>query len=242
MACLLMTRPRADAERFVADLPASLSATLDPVYAPLIDIQPVAGPIAFDDARTLIFSSKNGVAAAAALTDRRDLPCVCVGEATAGAARAAGWSATCAGPDARTLLATLAGARPAAPLLHLRGAHASVDIAAELMRAGIAARTQVIYDQQLLQPTEAARAALAGSDPVIAPLFSPRTARQFANTCAGRAPLFLAAISDAAAEPLQSMGFRALEVARHPDADAMIDAVAVLAERAIRVEGNPGAQ
>lgn len=242
MACLLMTRPREAAERFVASLPPDLRARLSPVFAPLIEIAAIDVSIRFDDARGIIFTSANGVAVAATLTDRRDLPCYCVGEATTRAAQDAGWRAECAGEDARTLVQTLIAAPPATPLLHLRGAHASSDVAADLSLAGCATRVQAIYDQKLLPLSDAALVALDGTDPVIVPLFSPRTARQFANCVTGRAPLLLAAISQAAAKPLCSLTFSGLQVAERPDARAMVRAVAVLADWANRVEGGSGAQ
>lgn len=242
MACLLMTRPRDDGLEFVASLPADLRAQMRVLHSPLIRIEPMAVEIELGDARAIVFSSKNGVAAAAALTDRRDLPCFCVGEATTAAARAAGWEAQCAGPDARTLLRTFAASPPPFPLVHLRGAHASVDIAGELSRAGCGARSQAIYDQALLPLNGAARAALAGTDAVIAPLFSPRTARQFVKAHQGSAPLYLAALSDAVAEPLKALDVAALRTATRPDAAAMIDAIGDLVDRLNRVEGGSGPQ
>lgn len=237
MASLLMTRPRAACEAFVAALPPQLRARLTPICSPLIEIAGCADVIDFGDARGIVFSSANAVGVAARLTDRRDLPCYCVGAATTRAARAAGWSAECAGEDADALVRALTVAPPAAPLLHLRGAHARGDIAGRLSRSGCMTRQQAIYDQRLLPLSDEALAVLDGAAPVIAPIFSPRTARQFADCLAGRAPLFLVALSDAVASPLVSLTFRGLEVAERPDAEAMVKAIAGLAEQAIRVEG-----
>ncbi|MFV0513481.1 MAG: uroporphyrinogen-III synthase [Jhaorihella sp.] len=237
-----MTRPRDDSLRFVAALPPELRGRLAPVYSPLIRIEPRSREIEFGDARAIVFSSRNGVAAAAALTGRRDLPCYCVGEATSAAARAAGWQAQCAGPDARTLLRNFAASPPPFPLVHLRGAHASVDISAELSRAGCAARAQAIYDQLLLPLNDAAKSVLAGPRPVIVPLFSPRTARHFVDVHRGSAPLYLAALSDAVAAPLRAMVHTALETAARPDAEAMIDSIGDLVEQVNRVEGGSGPQ
>lgn len=242
MTGLLLTRPRDASKRFAAALPDGLRARLDIVLAPLIDIRPVATAFDPGPARGLIFTSVNGVAAAAALTADRGLPCYCVGRVTTATARAAGWQAQTAGVDARALVAALIATPPPAPLVHLRGVHASGDIAGDLTRAGIETRAQAIYDQHLLPLSTEAHRLLDGDDPVIVPLFSPRSARQFAGQVRGRAPLLLAAISPAAAEPLESLTAGALLVAPSPDAAAMAELVGELAERANRVEGGTGPQ
>jgi uroporphyrinogen-III synthase len=242
MIGLLMTRPQEASDRFVAALPAALRARLNIVVSPLLDIVTTATEIDMGDARGLIFTSVNGVAAAAGLTGRRDLPCHCVGDVTAAAARAAGWQARAVGDNAEAMIAALIADPPPAPLLHLRGAHGSGDVAGRLTDAGIPTRLHAIYDQPLLPLSAPALALLDGTDPVIAPLFSPRTARHFAGLARGRAPLFLAALSPAVAEPLETLAFRALDVAIRPDAASMVPLIADLAERANRVEGGPAPQ
>lgn len=239
-----MTRARDASERFVANLPAELriGAAGGPrlVISPLIDIVPRAAAVELDGTRGIVFTSANGVRVAAGLTGRRDLPCFCVGEATTALARAQGWPADCAGLDADGLVDTLCRRRPAAPLLHLRGANARGDVAQRLTAAGLETREQVIYDQPLRSLSNEAKEALSGSDPVIVPLFSPRVARHFASMSTGGAPLFLAAMSDAVANPLLSLDFKRLEVADRPDAAGMAEAVARLAGLANRVVGGSG--
>lgn len=180
-------------------------------------------------------------AAAATLTGNRAVPAYCVGEVTARAARDAGWDATCVGLDANELVAALTHSRPAAPLLHLRGVHASGDIAGRLSAAGLPTQAQAIYDQQLLTPTPEALDALTGALPIIAPLFSPRTARHFA-TLPATAPLHLLALSEAVAEPLRAMEFRELLIAAQPDAASTAALVETCVNRLARVEAEPGAQ
>ncbi|GAA6202574.1 uroporphyrinogen-III synthase [Aquicoccus sp. SU-CL01552] len=232
MLTLQMTRPRAASERFVARIAPDLRRRLHVIHSPLIRIVFLPDPVSSGDARGVIFTSANGVAAAQAAGLRPALPAYCVGAATAGAARDAGWTVEMICDTADALVAALIDRRPDAPLLHLRGRHARGDVADRLTAAGVETRAQEVYDQQLIDPSEAARVALDGADPVIAPLFSPRTARHFADTCAGRAPLFLAAISRAAAEPLENMVYRGLIVARRPDGAAMVTAVETLAAQA----------
>lgn len=242
MLTLLMTRPRAAAERFVARLAPSVRNRLRVIYAPLMRIEFLPGAVSLENTHGVIFTSANGVAAAQAAGLRPTLPAYCVGTATAAAARRARWSVeeTCGTADA--LVAALIARRPPAPLLHLRGTHARGEIAERLTAAGIVTRAQAIYDQRLVGPGAEAQAALAGTDPVIVPLFSPRSARHFADIFDGSAPLYLAAISAAAAEPVENMGHRALVVAERPDGAAMAAAVEHLVAGASRVEGPSGAQ
>lgn len=237
-----MTRPQGAAERFVARLPGDLRARLTVVNSPLVAIVPVATRLDIGDARGLIFTSANSVRIAAGLTPRRDLPCFCVGQATTLAAEQAGWQATCVGAQAEMLISTLHQARPDGPLLHLRGTHSRGDVAARLTGLGCLTRQQVIYDQPLLPPSGAARNILAGPAPVIVPLFSPRIARQFAKMCTGPAPLYLAALSKAVAEPIKALNYRGLTIASDPTADAMVRCVEQVINDAARVEGARPAQ
>lgn len=225
MLTLLMTRPRAAAERFVARFPPAVRNRLRVIYAPLMQIEPLPGPVSLEGIHGVIFTSVNGVAAAQAAGLSPTLPAYCVGTATTAAARRARWSVeeTCETADA--LVDALIGRRPPAPLLHLRGTHARGAIAERLTVAGIETRAQPVYDQRLVGLTEEARQALTGPDPVIVPLFSPRSARHFADVCRGSAPLCLAAISAAAAEPVENMEHRALILAERPDGAAMAEAV-----------------
>lgn len=237
MPRLLMTRARADSDRFLSELDPDFRNRLDIVYAPLIETRPICARVDLSGLRGVIFTSANGVRAASALNIDPAGPCHCVGARTTEQASAAGWDARQAGANADDLVATLSKTRPDAPLLHLRGAHARGDIARRLTQAGIATREQVIYDQILHPPGDPARKILAQDVPVIVPLFSPRTARQFADHAVFQAPLYLAAMSQAVADAVNTLKYRKLLVADHPDSAAMIRCVEQLAKLASRVEG-----
>jgi uroporphyrinogen-III synthase len=231
-----MTRPQEAGERFVARLPPDLRARLTPVYSPLIRIEPMVGAVDLGDARGLIFTSSNGVSVAARLTSRRDLPCYCVGERTARAAQGAGWQAECSGANAESLIATLHRTRPDGPLLHLRGKHGRGNVAARLSALNCPTHAQVIYDQPLLPLSDAAHRILAGPAPVIVPLFSPRTARQFADLVTGAAPLYLAALSRAVADQVNHLKYNELATAPYPTSAALAQLVGQLADAVGRVE------
>lgn len=122
MVPLLMTRPLAAAERFVAGLPQGARAGLQVIYAPLMQIRPIQAMVSLDGVKGVIFTSANGVEAASRETAVR-LPAFCVGERTAVAAVNAGWQVLSLGQCADELVGRLLQKPPKAPLLHLRGAH-----------------------------------------------------------------------------------------------------------------------
>ncbi|GHG83184.1 uroporphyrinogen-III synthase [Pseudodonghicola xiamenensis] len=239
MTILLMTRPRAEAEAFVAGLPGELRSRLTPVYSPLMTIVPLGVDVDTAGIGGVIFTSANGVACAG---PGGDLPAYCVGVKTARAAQAVGWQVILTCPDAEHLIAALSDLVPEGPLLHLRGMHSRGDIAGRLSARGIETRALPLYDQRLEPLSEAAKGVLAGTEPLIVPLFSPRTARHFAEIFAGCAPLYLAPISQAAAKNVENMEAAAVEVAKTPDSPGVGVAVEHLAAVACRVEGPDRAQ
>ncbi len=91
-------------------------------------------------------------------------------------------------------------ARPRLPLLIARGQDQAVDLVALLKAGGVRAEDVVVYAQDLQSLTPAAQALLAGAGPVIAPLFSARTAAHLAaqpEVRSRRCPLIVAALSPA---------------------------------------------
>ncbi len=236
---LLLTRQSEDSVRFLELLP---DLGLRAVISPLIETCVRPGVVRMQGVGGVIFTSAAGVRAAADLNVMPDLPCYCVGARTAQVARDAGWQAVQAGQNADTLVAGLLAQRPDGPLLHLRGAHARGDVAARLTAQGMRTREQVIYDQ-LLQPlTPDAQAVLADEKPVIVTLFSPRAARQFAETAPVRTGLYLCVMSDAVAEQVKHLKTEQVFVAARPDSAAMADCVGQAVRQASRVEGAGRAQ
>ncbi|MEI7573965.1 MAG: uroporphyrinogen-III synthase, partial [Phenylobacterium sp.] len=94
------------------------AAGLVPLVAPLLETADLAGAAAALDAlppsAVLAFTSANGVRAFARLTPRRDLKAWCVGTATAGAARVAGFVDLVAGGGDVEALARVILESPAA--------------------------------------------------------------------------------------------------------------------------------
>lgn len=233
---LLMTRPRAASDRFVAQLPARTRSRVTVIHSPLIEIRPLQVQTDLAGMRGMVFTSANAVNAAVAMGVDRDLPAYCVGPTTTGTATSAGWQAQMMGSTAEELIANLLQHRPHSPLMHLRGEHTRGNIAERLTESGLTVQEQSIYRQTLLSLSDEALAIADGDAPVLAPLFSPRTARQFADIWPGTAPLWLAAISPATAEPLETLAHAQLTIAKEPTPDKMRKAVKKLVNLAMRVE------
>ena len=203
---LLMTRPGDDSQRTAARIGA------DVIVAPILQIVPVDHDgAALAQAPGLVFTSAHAVASAG---PGRGRPAICVGERTGQVARDAGF-AVIQGAGTADSLVPLIAASPV-PLVHPHGRH----LAQRLAVPGI-----VVYDQRPQPLTARARAALMGARPVVVPVYSPRSARLLAGMAAGaRAPLWLVAISDAAAAAWTAPAARRA-VADQPSGRAMDAAI-----------------
>lgn len=225
---ILLTRPEAASARFAHALRNRLGAAVDILIAPLTRIEWLDVALDMTDVDSLIFTSRNGVAAYLRATGRRDVPCFAVGDATAALAQKAGMVATSCQGDAEALIAQVLARADAGRVLHVRGRHSRGDVAARLTAAGRPTREVVMYDQQAMGLTEAAQEVLDGDTPVIVPLFSPRSAAQFVAEHRGKAPLLIAAMSGAVAEAAAPVKAAAMQVAARPDAEAMLEVLAGL--------------
>ncbi|CUH66223.1 uroporphyrinogen-III synthase [Thalassovita autumnalis] len=242
MAQLLLTRPQEGADRFAALLRRSgFDAPI--VTSPLLQIVPLAAPDLPDltEDQAVIFTSRNGVAAAPA--GQRRLAYV-VGAATGRAAAAAGYRVVQADGDAealfRRILADHQAGNLTGDLVHLHGRHTRGDLAQRLTAAGIPTKGRVIYEQIVMPLSAAAKSLLSGTEPVILPIFSPRTAALLLAECQqmeGTAPLFVAAISPAADVELGALQAVQRHILPNPTADAMAAAVQRLMAAVQRLEG-----
>lgn len=233
---ILLTRPNPDAARFAAALRADLPEA-EILTSPMQRIEPAGALPPLEGVDGLIFTSRNAVRTYGDLGGL-PLPCYCVGDATAGAAREAGLSATSAGGDAESLIARLLDDRPDGRWLHLHGAHLARDIAAPLRAEGIEVTAHAIY-RQVAQPLSgAARALLEGAAPVIVPLFSRRSAKLFREGANPSAPTYIVTMSESVARALGPAGRTKCDIAEHPDMDSMVRATVTAYRRAARVEGD----
>lgn len=214
---VLLTRPEAASARFAAMLPAGTPVEIAPMQR--IDRLPVDPPLL--PGRALIFTSRQGVAA---LGPGQGLA-VCVGDATAQAARDAGYDAVSAGADADAVVALVQRDHADRAFTHVRGRHSRGAVAARLTAAGIPTDTRIVYDQTALPLSGPARALLTGTDPVLVPLFSPRSAELFVAACPEAPMAEVFCLSTAVAEAAAKGRYRLFTVAGHPTARAMAAAL-----------------
>lgn len=168
---VLLTRPRAAAERLAAKL-----AGIEVLVAPLMEIAGTGAQVDLDEIAGVIFTSANAVPFVTAAP----LPAYCVGPRTAAAAREAGFDAAVRGEDADSLVASLVANPPKTPLFHPHGTHVRGDVAERLTASGLETRAAAVYAQVDLAPGTVFANAL-GRKGLIVPLFSPRSARLFAS-------------------------------------------------------------
>lgn len=227
---LLVTRPEREAETLAARLRA---LGHEPMLAPVLEIVtlPFAG-IDPDSVGGVVFTSRNAISAAAPFAPALlALPAYCVGEATAAAARQAGFGgALSAGGDASDLVELIRSrAVPGSVLLYLRGEETRSDIAGDLARRGIGIEERVVYAARSVPSLRAeAVAALSARrvDGIL--LFSPRSAEVFMELArqagavqgAGFPPCHC--ISEAAAAPCRRAGAPTVVAAR-PDLESLLD-------------------
>ncbi|MFD1342617.1 uroporphyrinogen-III synthase [Litorisediminicola beolgyonensis] len=235
---LLMTRPEPQSRAFVE----SLGVEVDVVISPLIGIAPV-GPLP-DPGRFagLILTSANAARIYGEIDGTKGLTAWCVGARTADAAREAGLEAEALGGDAAALTESLIARNVPGPLLHLRGFHSRGAVADRLIEAGIETHEAVIYDQPAQPLTPGARAALDGDRPVIAPLFSPRTAEVFALYEPFDGSVHVVAMSAAVAEAVEGLPLAGLEIAASPTGADMAETVLRLLSRLAALETPEGGQ
>nr|WP_222934348.1 uroporphyrinogen-III synthase [Caulobacter sp. 17J80-11] len=190
----------------------------DPLVVPVLAVRELEPQIELSGVAALAFTSRNGVAAFARLNPERALPVFTVGDATAQAAREAGFGdVRSAHGDVNALAALLAEEVPAlnGAVLHAGAREPAGDLPG-LLAGRVNLRTVALYETAAADPADA----LARLDTLDAVLVhSPKAGRRLAAVldpdAAGH--LSFACISPAAAEPLAEGGFKKLHAARFPD-------------------------
>lgn len=232
MARILVTRPEDDGAA-LADSLARMGH--EAVLEPLLAVRLRGEALDVAGAQALLFTSANGVRAAARLTPDRGLPALCVGDATARAAREAGFATVeSAAGDVRTLAALVRrrAAPGAGPLLHVAGTVTAGDLAGDLAASGFQVRCAVVYEAVPAERfSEATHKALTAGRIDAVALFSPRTARTFARIVAeaglsgAMQSIDLLCLSPAVAEALENLPRRKTLVAAEPTQTALLDLI-----------------
>lgn len=223
---MLLTRPVKDNARIAGRLEDLGIHTL---CWPLHRIVATEGPLEIPaDADALVFTSANAVCAFSARSDVRALPAICVGRRTAGVARQMGFDdVTEAGGTVRALAARLAGG-PHRRVFYPRGRVVSVNLADELAGADISLVEAVVYATEPGPgPESDILRALSDGTITVVTIWSRRNAQTLAQhlsnmPCVDLAGIDLVAISENAAVPLGTAGFRRIIPSTTPDADGMV--------------------
>jgi uroporphyrinogen-III synthase len=143
-----ITRAQPDAERTAARVRAYGA---EPVLAPLLTIIPRGFDTDCAGVQALMFTSANGVRAFAAASHERAVAALTVGEATAEAARGAGFSDVRSAQGDSSALAALALATldpGGGRIVHVSGADIAGDLVAPLARAGFEAERRIAYSAE----------------------------------------------------------------------------------------------
>ena len=187
------------------------------MVAPLLTIRPIPQPAPdLTGVAALAFTSPNGVAAFAALSEARGLPVFTVGDATAEVARAAGFVAVRSAAGALGDLARLLIAEAPGPVLAAGALEPSGDLPA-LLAGRVEARVLPLY-----RAVETGAPAPGAFDAVL--VHSPRGGRALAalGPFAGQVAVV---ISHAAAAPLTGGCGLKVRIAAHPDEAALLQAL-----------------
>ena len=228
---LLLTRPREQAMEFAAKIEARCPGAFSPIaIASMLEIVPEPAAPDFSCCQALLFTSRNGVVQCATRWPERHVPALCVGKATAGLAREHGYAATSADGDVAALasLAVQSYLPGAGTMLHMRGETTAGALTQALVAEGIDASEQIIYSQKPLPLSDTARHVISGDGPVVAPVFSPRTAALIAaatehDQSLGFRNVTFVALSEAVARPLRSLGGSKIVVCERPEASSILD-------------------
>ena len=233
----LVTRPEEDAAPLVAELRAR---GIEGIAAPMLTIVPrpdaaaqLAGAMA--GVQAVLFTSANGARQFATASSRFDVPAFCVGDATAAAARIAGFRAVFSAAGDVADLAALAAARLAphqGPLLHATGAAAAGDLAAALGAKGFVVRRIELYraDEARAVAPEIV-AAIRRGEVAAALFFSPRTGRSFVRLARDAGigencrEMTAIALSPNVATSLRTLNWRDVLIAASPNQPALLAAL-----------------
>ncbi|SMH57236.1 uroporphyrinogen-III synthase [Azospirillum agricola] len=234
---LLVTRPMEDAEPLVRRLDGlGFACSVEP----MLSLVWLDGPeLDLADVQALLFTSANGVRAYTRRTTRRDRPVYAVGDATATAARAAGFAAVESASGDVYALAGLVRARldpKHGTLLHVAGSKVAGDLAGLLGGAGFTLHRSVLYDAVPADRLSEGTAAIFRTSDLDGVLFfSPRTVLSFVRLLAEAGlvdqcrTVDAFCLSPAVAEAARAYGdqgvtpWRSVRVASRPEQDALLD-------------------
>ncbi len=231
---VLVTRPEDDAAPLATQLARfGIASTIEP----LLDVcYREGGELDMTGVQALLATSANGVRAFARRCRQRDLPLFAVGDATARAARDAGFTLVESAAGDVFALAELVRQRrdPAAgTLLHAAASVVAGDLGKMLAKDGFQVRREILYEARTATQLTAPTVELLRQGKIDgAALFSPRTAAVFidlmkaAKVEAACAQMTAFCLSWAVAGAIESVRWRLIRVAARPEQAALLDIIA----------------
>lgn len=227
---LLITRPEPDGTALVRELERRGHEGLMAPMMEIVFLQAVLPNIR--SAQGLVFTSANGVRAFAKVSNDRSLKAYCVGDATAAAAKNAGFGEVrCGQGDVETLARLIEKECPAenGPLIHISGSVVARELTDLLGDRGVQIKRVVLYRANKSESLTADIVSDLRAGRVEGAIFySPRTARifsrviqsaQLASACKSMKAFCL---SEAVASELSGLPFRGLDIAAKPTQDALL--------------------
>ena len=226
---LLLTRPMAQSRALANEIETAFPDKATCLVSPMLAITPIGDLPDITKFQALLFTSVNGVQALTDLGGATSGTCYCVGERTTRAARAAGMDAISANGAAAELIALVC--KDLNPndgsILHVRGERTAGAVAENLTSRGFTVEQAVLYSQQACDLTAAARQALVQGRVQGLPLYSPLTARLFAEILAKNPDwptdnVTALCISQNVAAEVQHLKLRRVEIAADPNGAEML--------------------
>lgn len=221
-AQLIVTRPAETGADFARKVQKAYGDAVPVILSPGLTVVPVSArfPASASD---VVFTSMHGVMQAHRLAIPLSAQAWCVGNRTAEAARALGFSAYAGGGDVGQLLDAIIDAMPRGRIVHIAGQHTRGDVVGTLIGAGLDCQEVTAYDQQVTKPTSELVSALSGDKPVVIPLFSARSGIMLSQI-EWRAPVHIVAMSNHIADVVLDWGADTIRIAQKMDEPAMIAA------------------
>lgn len=227
---VVVTRPPTDAERTASGLRKQGHEVL---VAPLMCVEPITADLSGDWSAVIITSANapEAIADTPAVTTLHKLKLFAVGDRSAEAARAAGFSdVISAGGDARDLVNLIVQrhAGVTSPLLYLAGEDRAADLVGELAAHGIKAEMRVVY-RAVMAPYPDELVEALSADEIDAVLhYSRRSADNYvagakaANIMEAALKPRHVCLAEAAAAPLVKAGAVRVAIASHPDEESLL--------------------
>lgn len=232
---VLVTRAEGDAEKLAARLTErGHKSVIESLMTIRFRPEAARGIAPFlEGVQAVLFTSANGVRAFADASPRRDFRAFAVGDATAGAGRAAGFAdVTSAGGAVDDLAKLVIGRlKPRnGAVFHAAASVTAGDLQGPLEAAGFSVRRAVLYEAvESERLSDATRAAIARGEIDAALFFSPRNAATFVRLAAdleeGCKHMVAVALSSAVAEKLAPLPWRRIVVAAAPNEAALLAAL-----------------